>query len=107
MRTHKVVKGDTLARIAIKYNVRIKDILALNPQIKDKNYIQVGWMLKIPEASADSTVTAENKQLESAQLAQASLAFSPARENNTIWYVGIAAGAIALFWNNRNKGRPA
>ena len=44
---YKVVKGDNLTKIARKFNSTINSIMALNPIIKNKNVILVGWTLKI------------------------------------------------------------
>jgi LysM repeat protein len=46
--THTVKPGDTLARIATKYGVTQKQILAVNPQIKDPDKIVIGQVIVIP-----------------------------------------------------------
>jgi lysozyme len=46
---YKIVKGDTLSAISKKYKTTIKAIMALNPQIKNKNLIYAGQMIKIPK----------------------------------------------------------
>jgi murein DD-endopeptidase MepM/ murein hydrolase activator NlpD len=61
MQQHNVQRGDTLSAIARKYQVSIADIQSRNPQIKDVDYIQAGWQLKIPSndsgaGSAESTL---------------------------------------------------
>jgi peptidoglycan endopeptidase LytE len=45
---HKVVKGDTLLKIAAKYKTTPQEIMKLNPIIKDPGHIEIGWELKIP-----------------------------------------------------------
>lgn len=49
-RTHKVVRGDTLSGIAIRYKTTVNKIVADNiskyPKMT-KNYIVVGWELKV------------------------------------------------------------
>ena len=45
---HKVVKGDTLLKIAATYKTTPQEIMKLNPQIKDASHIEIGWSLKIP-----------------------------------------------------------
>jgi len=42
-----VKKGDTLSHIAVKYNTTVKDILKLNPEIKNANLIQIGQSIKV------------------------------------------------------------
>ena len=44
---HKVVKGDTLYKLAKKYNTTIDKIMKDNPIIKNKNLIKIGWKLVI------------------------------------------------------------
>lgn len=43
-----VARGDTLSRIAGRYGLRVKDILAVNPQIGNKNKIRVGQKINLP-----------------------------------------------------------
>jgi len=44
--TYKVRRGDSFARIADKFNIRIKDIERWN-SISRKNYLQPGQLLKL------------------------------------------------------------
>lgn len=44
---HKVVKGDTLYKLAKKYNTTIDKIMKDNTFIKNKNLIKIGWKLVI------------------------------------------------------------
>ena len=53
--TYSVVKGDNLEKIAKKYNTTVEQILAANPNIKDKNKIQAGMSLVIPPPQAKKT----------------------------------------------------
>jgi LysM repeat protein/uncharacterized Fe-S cluster protein YjdI len=46
--TYIVQPGDTLARIAQRFNTTVQQIVALNPFIIDPNQITVGWVLQIP-----------------------------------------------------------
>lgn len=49
---HVVKSGDTLSKIAKKYNTTVRAIqLANSTLIKDVNKIQVGWVLLIPDKS--------------------------------------------------------
>ncbi|MEA4913627.1 MAG: LysM domain-containing protein [Christensenella sp.] len=47
---HKVVKNDTLLKIAAKYKTTPQEIMKLNPIVKDMSHIEIGWELKIPVA---------------------------------------------------------
>lgn len=42
-----VKSGDTLAKIASKHNLKLDELLKLNPQIKDKNKINVGDLIRV------------------------------------------------------------
>jgi LysM repeat protein len=48
VKIHIVKKGDTLYNLAGKYKVELDAIIALNPQMKDPNQIDVGMKVKIP-----------------------------------------------------------
>lgn len=52
-----VVKGDTLGKIARRNNMTLSQLLALNPQIKNPNFIRVGQ--KIVVGYNEKTVTAK------------------------------------------------
>lgn len=46
---YKVVKGDTLLKIAATHKTTPADIMKLNPIIKDPSHIEIGWELKMPD----------------------------------------------------------
>ena len=54
--SHTVVKGDTMWKLAVKYEVGTSEIAAANPQIANPNLIYPGQVLTIPEL--DSAVAA-------------------------------------------------
>ena len=67
--TYTVQTGDTLWKIARKYNCSITGIMAVNSdRIKNPNRIHAGWQLKIPQSGAPITggtpdaVLPENKK---------------------------------------------
>lgn len=51
--TYKVVKGDTLTKIAAKYNTTVANLVKLN-DITNPNYIVVGQVLKLSEDSGST-----------------------------------------------------
>lgn len=54
--TYTVQAGDTLWKIARKYNCSITEIMAANSdRIKNPNRIHAGWQLKIPQSGAPIT----------------------------------------------------
>ncbi len=52
--THKVVSGDTMWKLAVRYEVGLYEIRSANPQITNPNLIYPGQVLTIP--TLDSTV---------------------------------------------------
>jgi LysM repeat protein len=46
--TYKIKPGDTLARIARKFDTTVEAIMAANPQIDNPNHIEVGQVIVIP-----------------------------------------------------------
>ena len=48
---HKVEKGDSLWRIAVRYEVGLSEIKAVNPDIKNYNLIYPGDLINIPTAN--------------------------------------------------------
>lgn len=53
--THTVVSGDSMWKIATKYQVGLSEIKSANPQIKNFDLIYPGQVINIP--TTDSTVT--------------------------------------------------
>jgi len=45
---HKVRPGDSLWKVADRYNMYIKDILRANPKLRNKKYLRVGQKICIP-----------------------------------------------------------
>lgn len=58
---HTVVSGDTMWKIAVKYQVGVSEIKDANPQIANPNLIYPGQVLNIP--SVDSNVLAYEKEV--------------------------------------------
>ncbi len=59
--THTVVRGDTMWRIAVKYEVGLGEIVNANPHIKNPALIYPGDVINIP--SVDSSVLAYEKEV--------------------------------------------
>ncbi len=49
--THTVASGDTLWKIAVKYEIGLDEIKAANPQIENFNLIYPGQTIRIPEGN--------------------------------------------------------
>ena len=52
METYKIQSGDTLSGIAKKYNTTVDELASLN-NIKNKNLIYTGDVLKIPDSGSE------------------------------------------------------
>lgn len=59
--THVVVSGDTLWKIAVKYQVGLSEIKQANPQIQNFDMIYPGQTVQIP--TLDSTVTSYEQEV--------------------------------------------
>lgn len=59
--THVVVSGDTLWKIAVKYQVGLSEIKQANPQIQNFDMIYPGQTIQIP--TLDSTVTSYEQEV--------------------------------------------
>lgn len=60
--SYTVQPGDSIWKIAVRYEVGISDILELNPQVKDPNLIYPGQVIAIPDYNAIKIV--ENKVID-------------------------------------------
>lgn len=57
--TYTVKSGDSIWKIAVKYETGISEILAKNPQIKNPSLIYPGQKITIPDQSSVKTLEAE------------------------------------------------
>lgn len=58
--THTIVSGDTMWKLAVKYQVGTSEIIAANPQVSNPNLIYPGRILYIPTVS-DSVLNYESE----------------------------------------------
>ena len=49
--SHTVVRGDTMWKLAVQYQVGTSEIIASNPQVSNPDLIYPGQILTIPEES--------------------------------------------------------
>lgn len=61
--TYKVASGDSMWKIAVKYQVGVSEIIGANPQVKNPNLIYPGQTLNIPSLPA-STKSFEERVIE-------------------------------------------
>ncbi|MBE6961189.1 MAG: SafA/ExsA family spore coat assembly protein [Ruminococcaceae bacterium] len=59
--SHTVVRGDTMWKLAVKYEVGTQEIIDANPQIQNPDLIYPGQQLTIPEL--DTTVASFEKEV--------------------------------------------
>ena len=59
--SHTVVKGDTMWKLAVKYQVGTSEIIQANPQVTNPDLIYPGQLLTIPEP--DASVAAFEKEV--------------------------------------------
>ncbi len=49
--SHTVVRGDTMWKLAVKYQVGTSEIISANPQVQNPDLIYPGQVLTIPDGS--------------------------------------------------------
>jgi murein DD-endopeptidase MepM/ murein hydrolase activator NlpD len=54
---HAVMPGETLSRIASRYNSTVAQLRQLNPFITDPNNVKVGWNLSVPKGAQAASAT--------------------------------------------------
>ena len=59
--SHKVVRGDTMWKLAVQYQVGTSEIIQANPQVADPNLIYPGQILQIPQL--ESTVSSYESEV--------------------------------------------
>jgi LysM repeat protein len=57
--TYVIVAGDTISKIAKRFDITPEDLLAANPQVKNPNKIKVGDELVIPAPESDALPSLE------------------------------------------------
>ncbi|OJU16840.1 MAG: hypothetical protein BGN88_08100 [Clostridiales bacterium 43-6] len=57
--SYTVVKGDSMWKIAVKYQVGVSELIKANPQISDPSLIYAGQKINIPEAAPLSSFEKE------------------------------------------------
>ena len=78
--THTVVRGDTMWKLAVQYQVGTREIIQANPQVSNPDLIYPGQVLTIPEL--DKSVTAfENEVIRLVNEARAANGLQPLTAN--------------------------
>jgi len=71
--THTVVRGDTMWKIAVKYQIGISELIKANPQIKNPSMIYPGQKLTIPSIDDVKALEAQVIKLVNAERAKKGL----------------------------------
>jgi len=45
---YRIVSGDTLGKIARRYGTTVDQLMAINPELKNKNFIVAGCYIYVP-----------------------------------------------------------
>lgn len=83
--TYTVVPGDSMWKIAVKYEVGLSEIISANPQITNTSMIYPGQVLKIPNLDVKTT---ENRVIELVNVQRAKVGLQPIKAN---WQVSRVA----------------
>ena len=59
--SHKVIRGDTMWKLAVQYQVGTSEIIQANPQVADPDLIYPGQILQIPQL--ESTVSSYESEV--------------------------------------------
>ena len=70
VRSYTIKSGDTLSAIAKRYGVRLSEIKAANPNIKNLNKIRPGQKIKVPKESIKGTGKSIYEGMTKAQMAK-------------------------------------
>ena len=78
--SHTVVKGDTMWKLAVKYQVGTSEIIAANPQIANPDLIYPGQILNIPQVPA-TVLSYENEVIRPVNEIRGSYGLKPLTAN--------------------------
>lgn len=78
-RTHTVRPGDSMWKIAVKYEVGLSEIIGLNPQIKNPALIYAGQKINIP--NLDDVKAAENEVVRLTNIERSKKGLPPLKNN--------------------------
>ncbi|MDR0861728.1 MAG: CAP domain-containing protein [Oscillospiraceae bacterium] len=77
--TYTVVSGDSMWKIAVRYQIGVSELIAANPSVKNPALIKVGQKLNIP--SIDDVKTFERQVAELVNKQRVSAGLAPLKEN--------------------------
>ena len=78
--SHTVVKGDTMWKLAVQYEVGTSEIISANPQVSNPNLIYPGQVLTIPQVD-EAVLAYENEVIRLVNVQRSQNGFSPLTAN--------------------------
>jgi uncharacterized YkwD family protein/spore coat assembly protein SafA len=77
--TYTVQRGDTMWKIAVRYEIGVSELIAANPQIKNPSLIYVGQKINIP--NIDNVKTLEQQVIDLVNKNRVSAGLAPLKAN--------------------------
>ncbi len=96
-KTHTVAPGDSMWKIAVRYEIGLSELLGANPQIKDPTKIYVGQKVNIPDAAPLSAL--EDEVIRLCNLERSKVGLGPLQKN---WEVARVARYKSQDMINKN-----
>ena len=78
--SHTVVKGDTMWKLAVQYEVGTSEIISANPQVTNPNLIYPGQVLTIPQVE-EAVLAYENEVIRLVNAERSKNGLSPLTAN--------------------------
>lgn len=78
--SHTVVKGDTMWKLAVQYEVGTSEIISANPQVSNPNLIYPGQVLTIPQVG-EAVLAYENEVIRLVNVQRSQNGLSPLTAN--------------------------
>lgn len=94
--THTVVRGDSMWKIAVRYQVGLSELISANPQIKNPSLIYPGQVLTIPTIDVK---TQESEVVRLVNIERSKRGLQPLKEN---WELSRVARYKSQDMINRN-----
>jgi membrane-bound lytic murein transglycosylase D len=101
---HKVRKGETLSLLAKRYRTTISSIMRTNG-LRNKDYLKVGWVLKIPTWKTTQSTIKSRSQRRSTQISQV---FNyVVKEGDSLWKIARKFGTTTdIIYSLNNLRSP-
>jgi LysM repeat protein len=107
---YTVLAGDTLAKLAVKFlgdKNKYKEIMAINPQIKDPNKIYPGQIINIPDSpKTPTTLPIQKSSVQPSEISQESGMINKLKmilSDKRVIFGLLALGATILYLKNKKR----